>query len=113
MSATSSVEAFQPFFLELHLPYSVKRAEKMQIKVSVFIYLSYDLPIRLTMGESKHFKLLGGSNSAQFCVPAKNSVVHQFGMYAVELGEHNVTVTATIDGQFGGACGPDTLPSGV
>ena len=112
MSDPSSIEAFQPFFLEVHLPYSVKRDEKLQIKVSVFNYLSYDIPIKLTLEKSKSFKLFVGSNSVKFCLPSRNSVVQQFGMYALELGSRNVTVTAVIDDSFVGACGPETLPSG-
>lgn len=112
MSAHSSIEAFQPFFLELHLPYSVKRGEKLQIKVSVFNYLSYDLPVRLTLAYSEQFELLSVSDSSHLCVAGKNATVHQFDVHAVELGTHNVTVVAVIDDQYPGACGPETLPSG-
>lgn len=39
--------AFQPFFLDYTMPYSVKRGEVVQLKVSLFNFLSYSLPVRI------------------------------------------------------------------
>jgi len=112
MTTGAAVEAFQPFFLELHLPYAAKRSEKLQVKVSVFNYVRTDLPIRLTLAPSAHYDLLSGSNSVHLCVPAKDSVVHQFQIDVKELGTHNVTVAAVIDENYPGACGPEFIPTG-
>jgi hypothetical protein len=71
MSSAANIEAFQPFFVELHLPYSVKRTEKLQLKISVFNYAPHPLPIRLTLGYSEQFELMNVSDSVILCVPAR------------------------------------------
>lgn len=111
MSSAANIEAFQPFFLELHLPYSVKRTEKLQLKISVFNYASHSLPIRLTLAYSEQFELMSDSDSVLLCVPARNNVVHNFLIHAIEIGMHNVSVSATIDDNYPGECGPEILPN--
>jgi hypothetical protein len=111
MSSAASIEAFQPFFVELHLPYSVKRTEKLQLKISVFNYAPHPLPIRLTLGYSEQFELMNVSDSVILCVPARDSVVHHFFIHAIEMGTHNVSTFATIDDNYPGDCGPEILPS--
>lgn len=68
------------------------------------------MPVRLTLAYSEELELLGDSDSAPLCLPARDNVVHQFLVHAVELGRHNVTVSAVIDDQYPGACGPEFLP---
>ena len=118
MSLPSEIEAFQPFFVELHLPYSVKRTEKLKLKVSVFNYASQSLPVRLTFGHSETIQLVGKENSkqngisdysVQLCIPPKSNLVHHFVIYATQLGRHNVTVTATIDDLFPTECGSSSV----
>lgn len=111
MSPAAEVQAFQPFFVEIHLPYSVKRSEKSDVKVSVFNYASHDLPVRLTLAYSEQYELLSDSDSVQICLPARESVTHRFLIMATELGTHNLTVSAAIDDAFNGVCGPEVLPS--
>ena len=111
MSSPANIEAFQPFFVELHLPYSVKRTEKLQLKISVFNYAPHPLPIRLTLDYSEQFELMNVSDSVLLCVPARDSVVHHFLIHAIEMGTHNVSASATIDENYPGDCGPETLPS--
>lgn len=110
MSSSSEIEAFQPFFIEIHLPYSVKRTEKLKLKVSVFNYANQALPVRLTLGRSETIQIVGdekkaNDNSAQMCIPAQSNLVHYFIVYSTELGRHNVTVTAAIDDAYPGECG--------
>lgn len=111
MTTAVDIEAFQPFFIEVHLPYSVKRTEKLQLKISVFNYAPHSLPIRLTLAYSEQFELMSDSDSVLLCVPARNSVVHHFVIHAIEMGKHNVSICATIDDHFPGECGPEILPS--
>lgn len=112
MSSAANIEAFQPFFLEIHLPYAAKRTEKLKTKVSVFNYAPHALPVRLTLARSEQFELLDKSPSASFCIPARNKIVHHFLVSPTELGTHNFTVEAIVDETFPGHCGPETLPSG-
>lgn len=46
LSPTVSLTAFQPFFLELTLPYSVVRGEAFTLKATVFNYLSHCIRVR-------------------------------------------------------------------
>ena len=109
MSSPAEIEVFQPFFLELHLPYSVKRTEKLKLKVAVFNYAKQALPIRLTLDRSEAIQVVGNGtsdySSAQLCVPPQTNLVHHFHVYATELGRHNITVTAAIDDAHPGECG--------
>ena len=115
MSSPSEIEAFQPFFLELHLPYSVKRTEKLKLKVSVFNYATQSLPIRLTLAQSETIQLVPNGNdslidySAQLCILPKSNLVHHFVVYANQLGRHNVTVSAAIDDLFPTECGSSSV----
>jgi len=117
MSSPSVIEAFQPFFLELHLPYSVKRTEKLKLKVSVFNYASQALPVRLTLGRSETIQIVGGDknsnkmedNSVQLCIPPQSNLVHYFLVYGTQLGRHNVTATAAIDDAYPGECGGSSV----
>lgn len=112
MSSAASIEAFQPFFLEVHLPYSAKRTEQFQIKVSAFNYAPHALPVRVTLGYSEQFELLGEKDSFSTCIPARSNAIHHFLIHATELGNHNVTVEAVVDESFPSECGPEVLPTG-
>lgn len=46
LSPVVSLQAFQPFFLELTLPYSVVRGEAFTLKATVFNYLSICIRVR-------------------------------------------------------------------
>lgn len=46
LSPTVSVETFQPFFLELTLPYSVVRGEAFTLKATVFNYMPHCIRVR-------------------------------------------------------------------
>ena len=46
LSPTVSLRAFQPFFVELTLPYSVVRGESFTLKATVFNYLAACIRVR-------------------------------------------------------------------
>lgn len=46
LSPIISLQVFQPFFLELTLPYSVVRGEAFTLKATVFNYLSHCIRVR-------------------------------------------------------------------
>jgi len=48
LSPTVSLRAFQPFFVELTLPYSVVRGEAFTLKATVFNYLTACIRVRKT-----------------------------------------------------------------
>ena len=43
------LEVFQPFFVSLNLPYSVKRGEIIAIPIVVFNYMDHDLDAEVTL----------------------------------------------------------------
>ncbi|NWH48383.1 A2MG protein, partial [Fregata magnificens] len=55
LSPTVSLRAFQPFFVELTLPYSVVRGEAFTLKATVFNYLTACIRVSVTLAESAHF----------------------------------------------------------
>ncbi|NWQ77752.1 A2MG protein, partial [Columbina picui] len=55
LSPTVSLRAFQPFFVELTLPYSVVRGESFTLKATVFNYLTACIRVSVTLAQSAHF----------------------------------------------------------
>lgn len=49
LSPTISLTVFQPFFLELTLPYSVVRGEAFTLKATVFNYMSHCIRVRVLL----------------------------------------------------------------
>lgn len=54
LSQTASLKVFQPFFVDLLMPYSVVRGETFVLKATVFNYLKKCIQVRV------HFKQGGG-----------------------------------------------------
>ncbi|XP_042665577.1 alpha-2-macroglobulin isoform X1 [Centrocercus urophasianus] len=55
LSPTVSLRAFQPFFVELTLPYSVVRGEAFTLKATVFNYLTACIRVRVILAQSTQF----------------------------------------------------------
>ncbi|NXU42726.1 A2MG protein, partial [Drymodes brunneopygia] len=55
LSPTVSLRAFQPFFVELTMPYSVVRGESFTLKATVFNYLPACIRVSVTLAQSAHF----------------------------------------------------------
>ncbi|NWR62659.1 A2MG protein, partial [Bucorvus abyssinicus] len=55
LSLTVSFRAFQPFFVELTMPYSVVRGESFTLKATVFNYLTTCIRVRVSLAESTQF----------------------------------------------------------
>ncbi|KAF1646782.1 Alpha-2-macroglobulin, partial [Aptenodytes patagonicus] len=55
LSPTVSLRAFQPFFVELTVPYSVVRGEAFTLKATVFNYLTTCIRVSVTLAQSAHF----------------------------------------------------------
>jgi hypothetical protein len=51
ISNVAKIKAFQPFFIQFTMPYSVKRGEKMPLKVSIFNHMDNDMPVRTVSNE--------------------------------------------------------------
>lgn len=91
ISDTASIITFQPFFVSIILPYSIVRGEKVPIITTIFNYLSYCLPIKLSLETTEQFKVIGGSNTHKTCVCGDTSKTHRFMIQPKVLG--NITIT--------------------
>ena len=49
ISDTATIKAFQPFFVQMTLPYSVIRGEEIPVTVTVFNYVDGCVPVRLVV----------------------------------------------------------------
>ncbi|KAM9579849.1 alpha-2-macroglobulin-like isoform 1-T1 [Guaruba guarouba] len=55
LSPTVTLRAFQPFFVELTMPYSVVRGESFTLKATIFNYLNTCIRVSVTLAQSTHF----------------------------------------------------------
>ena len=101
ISPPASIKVFKPFFAEINVPYSVKRGELLQLKVSVFNFLSTDLSVVLRLEDVPGVKLQGGRQRA-LCVSADRPSVSTFPVLFTELGRRSLVVSVKATGT---ACG--------
>ncbi|KAG7202424.1 hypothetical protein KM043_018735 [Ampulex compressa] len=103
------ITAFQPFFLDYNLPYSVKRGEMLRMKVSLFNYMQHSLPVKIKLEDATGLDLHLSHPTASFCVEPRDRVVHEYILRPRVLGDVNITVSASIDPDYAELCGPETL----
>ncbi|XP_077311740.1 alpha-2-macroglobulin-like [Lithobates pipiens] len=93
LSPAASLRVFQPFFVDLTLPYSVVRGESFTLKATVFNYLKQCIKIIVTLGpteELEHIPCAGCIYSS--CLCADESKTFYWKLKATKLGEVNITV---------------------
>ncbi|XP_071492286.1 pregnancy zone protein-like [Diadema antillarum] len=112
---STSIRAFQPFFLSYTLPYSVLRGEKVPVKVSVFNYLTGCLTVELSMTESTSFSIETGPESPVIEVCGSTSRTVEYELIFSELGDIPIRVDAVAnrvaDGNGDIAPGNYTFPA--
>ncbi|XP_045075715.1 LOW QUALITY PROTEIN: alpha-2-macroglobulin-like [Coregonus clupeaformis] len=86
---------FQPFFLELTLPYSIIRGEHFELKATVFNYLSKCIMVSVTPAHSLDYTLTP-LNDVQYssCLCANGQKTFSWTMAPSVLGDLNVSVSA-------------------
>uniref|UniRef100_A0A673C6R7 Alpha-2-macroglobulin-like n=1 Tax=Sphaeramia orbicularis TaxID=375764 RepID=A0A673C6R7_9TELE len=101
---------FQPFFLELSLPYSIIRGEHFELKATVFNYMTSCFTVTVTPDQSSDYTLtpLSG-NQYSFCLCGKERRTVSWTMVPSALGVVNVTVTAEASGSDT-SCSNDVVP---
>ncbi|NXA38237.1 OVOS protein, partial [Eudromia elegans] len=95
MSSTVSLTAFQPFFVDLTLPYSVIRGEKFNLIANVFNYLDECIQINAVLAESSDYKaevLSPEENTASVCANERKTYIWTASPHS--LGEVKFTITA-------------------
>ncbi|XP_016406266.1 alpha-2-macroglobulin-like, partial [Sinocyclocheilus rhinocerous] len=85
---------FQPFFLELSLPYSIIRGESFELKATVFNYLSKCIMVKVTPASSLDFSLKPFNEPYSSCLCANGRKTFKWILSASVLGSVNVTVSA-------------------
>ncbi|XP_063959301.1 alpha-2-macroglobulin-like isoform X2 [Lytechinus pictus] len=94
VAETTSIRAFQPFFLSYTIPYSIIRGEKAPVKVTVFNYLSQCLNIRLSMTESSNFTIETRPESETVEVCGNSADTLEYEIIPTALGDIPIRVTA-------------------
>eukprot|EP00063_Salmo_salar_P094406 XP_014069241.1 PREDICTED: alpha-2-macroglobulin-like [Salmo salar] len=89
------ITVFQPFFLELTLPYSIIRGEHCELKATVFNYLSKCIMVSVTPAPSLDYTLTP-LNDVQYssCLCANGRKTFSWTMAPSVLGDLNVSVSA-------------------
>uniref|UniRef100_A0AAY4ACK6 Alpha-2-macroglobulin n=1 Tax=Denticeps clupeoides TaxID=299321 RepID=A0AAY4ACK6_9TELE len=89
------LQVFQPFFLELTLPYSIVRGEDFELKATVFNYQSECIMISVTPAPSPDYTLKSTSNDVTpSCLCANGRKTFRWTLIPSVLGFMNVTVSA-------------------
>ncbi|KAK2846828.1 hypothetical protein Q5P01_009827 [Channa striata] len=94
LAPRKEITVFQPFFLELTLPYSVIRGENFQLKASVFNYLTSCIMVRVTPGPSSDYSLTPLSDQDTSCLCGSEHKTLSWTMVPSVIGTVNVSVTA-------------------
>uniref|UniRef100_A0A803K6Y1 Alpha-2-macroglobulin-like 1 n=1 Tax=Xenopus tropicalis TaxID=8364 RepID=A0A803K6Y1_XENTR len=93
ISPPTSLRAFQPFFVELTLPYSVVRGESFTLKASVFNYLKQCIKVQTTLQPSLELEQEPCADCQySSCICADESKTFYWNLKASNLGEVNITV---------------------
>jgi hypothetical protein len=92
----------QDFFVDLKLPYSVKRGEILPVNISAFNSLDQrSLPLKLSVLSAPFEEYKLGRSEAQVCLNAQDSHTETFTVKMKTLEKVNITVEARIEGQTG------------
>uniref|UniRef100_A0A3P9PFK9 Alpha-2-macroglobulin-like n=1 Tax=Poecilia reticulata TaxID=8081 RepID=A0A3P9PFK9_POERE len=95
LAPRQKLTVFQPFFLELSLPYSIIRGENFELKATVFNYLTKCIMVKVSAAPSSDYTLspLSGDQYTS-CLCANERKTLSWTMNPTALGVVNVTVTA-------------------
>uniref|UniRef100_A0A8C8YS33 Alpha-2-macroglobulin n=1 Tax=Prolemur simus TaxID=1328070 RepID=A0A8C8YS33_PROSS len=95
LSSVVSLVVFQPFFLELTLPYSVVRGEAFTLKATVFNYLSQCIRVSVQLEVSSAFLAIPvEKNEESHCVCGNGRKTLSWAVTPKSLGKVNFTATA-------------------
>ncbi|NXL70913.1 OVOS protein, partial [Leptocoma aspasia] len=95
ISSPVSMKAFQPFFVDLTLPYSVTRGEKFNLIANVFNYLDKCIQINAILEQSSDYEaevLSSGGNTATVCANERKTYI--WAVRPQKLGEVKFVISA-------------------
>ncbi|MCY3913295.1 MAG: MG2 domain-containing protein [Chloroflexi bacterium] len=91
--AEAELRVFQPFFLQVDLPYSAIRGEEFPVKVALYNYLDEPQEFFVELGESEGFELLDAATKTIMVDPSDVGGL-EFNIRLTELGRVPLKVTA-------------------
>lgn len=103
MDGTLDIQAFQPFFVSITLPYSVKRGETVTIPVTIFNYLRENFETEVRMeNNNDEFDFMDEHNrpivkrqdSRKIKIPANDGKSVAFNIAPKKLGNIEIRVSA-------------------
>lgn len=89
----AELTVFQPFFLQVDLPYSAVRGEEFPVKVALYNYLDTPQDFHVEIVESEDFELLDDPTQTVTVAPREVGGV-EFGIRLTDLGPMPIKVTA-------------------
>ncbi|XP_014425634.2 alpha-2-macroglobulin-like isoform X2 [Pelodiscus sinensis] len=95
LSPTVSLRAFQPFFLELTLPYSIVRGEAFTLKATVFNYLGRCIRVRVSLAPSADFRATPVEKEEEsYCLCVNGRKTVSWAVTPKSLGHVNFSASA-------------------
>ncbi|KAM6162666.1 alpha-2-macroglobulin [Erethizon dorsatum] len=95
LSPTASLRAFQPFFVELTMPYSVVRGEAFTLKATVLNYLPDCIRVNVQLEASPKFLAAPAAKEQEsYCVCGNERQTVSWAVTPKSLGNVNFTVSA-------------------
>ncbi len=95
VSNKSTLLVSQDFFVDVGLPYSVKRGEILHVNVTTFNKVETALPIKLSLAQSDEYNIRD-ADSRNVCLDGQRNQLEIFKVEAKVLGEVNITAKAEI-----------------
>ncbi|NXO10407.1 OVOS protein, partial [Oriolus oriolus] len=95
ISSPVSLTAFQPFFVDLTLPYSVTRGEKFNLIANVFNYLNKCVQISAILAQSSDYEaeiVSSGGSTATVCANERKTYI--WAVSPQKLGDVKFEITA-------------------
>ncbi|XP_061439274.1 alpha-2-macroglobulin-like protein 1 isoform X4 [Rhineura floridana] len=95
LSRQATLRVFQPFFVDLALPYSVIRGETFQLKATVFNYLKDCIQVRVKLLQSQDVEVKPcPACQLETCLCADEAQTFSWNVTATQLGHVNFSITA-------------------
>ncbi|XP_040450916.1 ovostatin-like [Falco naumanni] len=110
LSVPATLTAFQPFFVDLTLPYSIIQGEDFLLRANVFNYLDRCIKINVSLSDSLDYQAKIISPEEDGCICAKQRKTYVWNIFPKEIGTVVFRITAeTKDDE---ACG-DKAPRNI
>ncbi|NXI91925.1 A2MG protein, partial [Psophia crepitans] len=95
LSPTVSLRAFQPFFVELTMPYSVVRGESFMLKATIFNYMTACIRVSMSLAESTHFLATPAKKQEEsYCICINERKTVAWAVTPRSLGQVEFSVSA-------------------